>query len=252
MAASGSVLNTFLCMPILFLEDDRPLRLYNYSRARDELKHINDQLITDAEIIAESSKNSSTNFDHSWTYANILVALGPALVNNNLKNNDHGYYFRKWIKAGRHCWTDYGKTNGPCHLGPTAWVLMAMSMNSIKPSAEMWRYVLDQQDRLGWWSLYENSGSNSQNASAYSTAVALWALHTGLETNMIPDELIDRSKVSVGRARNWLYSKLDRVERSSDRRQKSDQPHRDHMSKCAYKTADCHHRTICNRREYTP
>lgn len=115
------------------------------------------------------------------------------------------------MKLGSHCWTDYGKANGPCPLGPTAWMLMAMSMNSIKPSAEMWRYVLDQQDRLGWWSLYENSGFNFQNASAYSTAVALWALHTGLETNMIPDELIDRSKVSVGRARNWLYSKLDRA-----------------------------------------
>ena len=86
MAISGSILNMSLYMPILFLEDDRPLRLYNYSRARDELKHINDQLITDAEIIAESSRNSSNNFDHSWIYASILVALGPALVNNNLKD----------------------------------------------------------------------------------------------------------------------------------------------------------------------
>jgi hypothetical protein len=210
LVSSGGILNTILYMPILFLDDDRPLRLSSISRANNELKHINDHLPTEAGRFVEASPYRTNNRDFdSWTYANILVALGPDLVSSRLKY-DHSLYFKKWMKPSKHCWTEGNPNGPPCHIGATAWALVAMSMNSIKPSKDMWLYLLQQQNSLGWWSLYEDSGNDQQNASTYSTAVALWALHIGLTTNMIPEALVEKSKVSLERAKEWLFSKRNR------------------------------------------
>ena len=81
-----------------------------------------------------------------------------------------------------------------------------MSTNNIQSSEEMWSYLLDQQNTDGWWPLYENSGNNSQNASTYSTAVALWALEEGLKHNSIQINLIDKAQFSIEKAKTWLMS----------------------------------------------
>jgi hypothetical protein len=206
----SSLAKTVLYMPILFLDDDRPLRLSSVSRASNELDHTNESLITEAGIFvdAEPNKTNSRDFD-SWSYAGILVALGPDLVSSRLKQ-DHALYFRKWMKQKKNCWAEYGKEEGPCHVGATSWVLVAMSTNAIKPTKEMWTYLLEQQNKLGWWPLYEDSGNDPQNASTYSTAVALWAVQTGLNSNAIPESLIATSKVSLERARSWLFAKRNK------------------------------------------
>jgi hypothetical protein len=204
---SAKVLDFVLYMPVSFFNDDRPLRAFNSSRANAELKHIDEHLISEAGIFVESGPNISNNRDFdAWTYANILVALGPNTVSSRLKQ-DHLQYFQKWMKPFKTCWAEYGKLDGPCHIGATSWVLVAMSVNSLSPTREMWEYLLKQQNKFGWWSLYEDSGGDLQNASTYSTAVALWALDTGLKTNTIPEELITKSKISLERARSWLFSK---------------------------------------------
>lgn len=205
LLAGGFISDTLPFLPVTFLGDDKPLRLANYLRVEGLHRRVEDYLLAQADVLfADHAEN------HSWEYANVLVGLGPDVVATKFKR-DHLSFFRRQMKPGKYCWTQFRNTSrkDPCHIGATSWVLVAMASNGSQPSREMWAYLLDQQSLNGWWSLYEDSGNDPQNASTYSTAVALWAIQTGLESNAIQGDLVDRSQASVLRAKSWLMSKRE-------------------------------------------
>lgn len=210
IAAIGSILTVLPYFPIPFFEQDKPLRLSNSSRARHELKHVNEHLIYEAKISqGDDPMKSDPNVD-AWAYANIMIGLGPDSVRERLKH-DHLRYFRNRMKTGSNCWIQFRNESGdPCHTGATSWVLNAMATNSIQPSKEMWSYLLGQQGSKGWWSLYEDSTKDNENASTYSTAVALWALEAGLKHQLIQKNLVEKATNSAMKARSWLMAKREK------------------------------------------
>ena len=204
VATIGSNLTIIPYLPYLPfpIVDEGPLPTSRYKRARSELKRTNEYLITQAKKYQEDDPIKRYSHE-AWIYANLMVGIGPESVRKELKNI-HASYFRNRMKPGSSCWIQYNSE--PCHNVATSWVLIAMSTNNIQSSEEMWSYLLDQQNTDGWWPLYENSGNNSQNASTYSTAVALWALEEGLKHNSIQINLIDKAQFSIEKAKTWLMS----------------------------------------------
>ena len=200
----GFIFDTLPYHPIAFLGDDKPLRLTNYLSAKGLRHRVEDYLLAQADILFSDSDDTE---NHSWSYANILMGLGPDVVASKFKR-DHFSFFHRQMRPGKNCWPQFRNTSRiePCHTGATSWVLAALASNGVQPSRKMWTYLLDQQSLIGWWPLYEDSAIDPQNASTYSTAIALWSIQTGLTKNAIQSDLRDRAQASAQRAKSWLMS----------------------------------------------
>jgi hypothetical protein len=204
VATIGSNFTTLPYLPIPVVGEGKPLPSSSTKRARDELKNIDDYLMVQAKKSQVDNPMEKHNYVDAWTYANMMIGLGPEQVSENLEKT-HYSYFRNRMKTGSNCWVQLrNQHDDPCHTAATSWVLTAMTVNSIQPSEEMWSYLLEQQNSEGWWPLYENSGKKSENANTYSTAVALWSLEEGLKRKLIQKNLIEKAQSKVENARSWL------------------------------------------------
>jgi hypothetical protein len=165
---------------------------------------LEDGLLVSAEQIAANDSQEDV-----WGYADILAGVRPEVIESKL-HIDHLGLFRKHMEPDSYCWAQFHQSRVPlipCHHAATAWVLLAMTANAIRPDQKMWEYLLHEQDDEGWWPLYQQAGNDKRNASTYATALSLHAIHSGLRSNLVPEALVPRLKQRAARARSWLLAK---------------------------------------------
>jgi hypothetical protein len=151
------------------------------------------------EDFSPSNRNRPDGFFQPWTEAQMVVALE---AENVVDAAEMSQWFNAQIgKASG--WQIY--SSGPEQFGVTGWVLLAFARMNVSPMEQQIEFVVRNQQRSGWWSMYPALNDLS-NASTYATAMCTWGLAELFERNLIAHSQKEAVDKAVRRGGEWLQS----------------------------------------------
>lgn len=152
------------------------------------------------EDFSPSNRNRADIAFNTWSEAQMVVALE---AENVVDAAEMSQWFNAQIgKASG--WQAYSGDH-PEQFGVTGWVLLAFARMNVKPMEQQIEFVVRNQRRSGWWSLYPAS-NDLRNASTYATAMCTWGLAELSERNLIGQSQKEAVDEAVRRGGAWLQS----------------------------------------------
>ncbi len=90
------------------------------------------------------------------------------------------------------------------HVASSSWVLMAHAAYGRAPPPELFDFIIDMQHREGWWPIYAGVDADDDNASAYVTVTASWALLETLQNGRLTPAQRTAAANALEKAIQWI------------------------------------------------
>ncbi len=164
-------------------------------------------------LIAKSLKNTIkadllTLKDGSitpWSAAQAVLAVSK-IDSGILDRSAIAGFIRSNVAPGCSCWTEIPKkTTDPQCIFISGWVLAAFSALDIRATSSEIRYVLNAQNRDGWWNTF-NIGNSYAYASTYTTSWALIGLASQKNKLYVDEHDAKDVDSAIMKGTRWLLS----------------------------------------------
>jgi len=137
------------------------------------------------------------------------IQSAAAVVNSEMLSIDKDSlvsFVRSNSVPGCSCWTELPlNTTGAQCLFISGWFMATLADLGIPATSEEIQYVLDSQNKDGWWPIFHDV-TQSQYASTYSTSWVLIGLLQLKTKSLIATPDINRVNFAITKATSWLLS----------------------------------------------
>jgi hypothetical protein len=149
------------------------------------------------DAISPANRTNPNGSFGTWTQAQMVVGLqGQDIVDSNEMS--------QWLESQAKqctCWREF--IVDPPHAGATGWVLLAFARMGIPPAAQDVEFVLKNQHKPGWWSIFPST-DDPGNASTYATSWSILSLQELMRLNLISADQKEAVAAAIAKGRAWL------------------------------------------------